>query len=58
MCLKLIYGEVQAIFGLFLRVLKIGEIIFGIAEPVLSVLAVFAEEGDVILQGIELMSEG
>ena len=45
-------------FGLFLHVLKIGEIIFGIAEPVLSVLVVFAEEGDVILQDIELMSEG
>ena len=45
-------------FRLFLHVLKIGEIIFGIAEPVLSVLVVFAEEGDVILQDIELMSEG
>ena len=45
-------------FGLFLHVLKIGKIIFGVAEPVLSVLAVFAEEGDVILQGVKLMSEG
>ena len=45
-------------FGVFLCMLKIGKIILGVAEPVFSVLAVFVEEGNVILQGVKLMSEG
>lgn len=45
-------------FRVFLYVLKVGEVIFGVAEPIFSVLAVFAEKGNAILHSVKLVPEG
>ena len=45
-------------FRIFLCILKVGKVIFDVAELIFSVLAVFVEEGNAILHSIELMPEG